>query len=294
MGTSPSIPPRRFRLPRRVRLGLWLAAVAAEVAIVAATGCMERLFYFPTREATTTPPHLAAAEPVWFTSADGTRLHGWFIPAGDGTSRSDAPTILHVHGNAGNITSHVWFTEFLPPAGFNLFIFDYRGYGRSEASARRRGPLIEDTAAALDALLARPDIDPKRVGMYGHSLGGAIGLIIMEQRPEIRAAVIVSAFSSWRDMAASALRGGPVSRMLARLFIRDDRRPDEAIARIDRPVLILHGTSDSVIPVTHGRRLAARGPTAELIEFTGGDHNDLRSTHPGADNLVIEFLRRNL
>ena len=68
---------------------------------------MERLFYYPTQAATYPPPHLSGAESVTFQSGDGTKLHGWFIPAYNVSSPSEAPTILHVHGNAGNIESHV-------------------------------------------------------------------------------------------------------------------------------------------------------------------------------------------
>jgi hypothetical protein len=252
---------------------------------------MERLFYVPTAGPTAPPPHLAA-EDAWFRSADGTRLHGWFLPAAGG-ARS-APTVLHVHGNAGNIESHAWFSEFLPPGGINLFLFDYRGYGRSAGRARRRGPLIEDTIAALEVLLDRSDVDPRRIGMFGHSLGGAIGLNVMARRREIRAAVIMSAFPSWREMAVSAAGGGPVSRLAARLLIRDGARPDEAIARIDRPLLIIHGTDDAIVPVSLGRRLAARAPGAVVVELPGGGHNDLRETHPEVDDLILEFFRKNL
>lgn len=252
---------------------------------------MERLFYQPTAAPTTPPPHLAA-ENVWFRSADGTRLHGWFIPAARGPRL--AASVLHVHGNAGNIESHAWFSEFLPPAGFNVFIFDYRGYGRSAGRPRRRGPLIEDAIAALDALLARPEVEPRRIGMFGHSLGGAIGLNVMAKRPEVRAAVIMSAFSSWREMAASAIGGGPVSRVLARLLIRDGARPDEAIARIERPLLIIHGTGDAIVPVAFSRRLATRARHAAFVEVPGGDHNDMRDTHPEIDAMIIQFFRENL
>ena len=255
---------------------------------------MERLFYYPSRGETVPPPHLSAAESVWFHSGDGTRLHGWFIPA---ENRATAPTVLHLHGNAGNVESHVWFTEYLPPAGFNLFIIDYRGYGRSEGSARRRGPLIADGHAALDTLLGRPDIDRSRIGLYGQSLGGAIALNVMADRTELRAAVIESPFASWRDIAANAVGGdspGSVSRMLARLFIKDGDRPLDAVTRIKRPILLIHGTADGTIPASHSRRLAEAGSTVELIELDGGDHNSLRTTHPEVDELTIEFFRRNL
>ena len=292
--TSRQHPARRSRF---LRAALGGGLVTAVVIALWITGCMERFFYYPIRAETLPPPELAGAESVWFDSADGTRLHGWFVPAAGVTAPLAAATILHVHGNAGNIESHAWFTEFLPGAGFNLFIFDFRGYGRSEGAARRRGPLIADTHAAVDALLARPDVDPGRLGMYAQSLGGAIGLNVMADRRELRSCVAVSAFTSWRDIAADSVgggRSGPFSRLLAGVLIRDDHRPDIAIARIDRPVLIIHGTGDRIVPVGHGRRLAAEGPTAELVELDGGDHNDMRSTHPEIDRLVIEFFRRTL
>lgn len=286
---------RRSRFLRAALGGVVL--VTAVVIALWITGCMERFFYYPTRAETVPPPELVGAESVWFDSADGTRLHGWFVPAAGGTAGPAAATILHVHGNAGNIESHAWFTEFLPGAGFNLFIFDFRGYGRSEGAARRRGPLIADTHAAVDALLARPDVDPGRVGMYAQSLGGAIGLNVMADRRELGSCVSISAFASWRDIAADSVgggRSGPFSRLLARVLIRDDHRPDVAIAKIDRPVLVIHGTGDRIVPVGHGRRLAGEGPTAELVELDGGDHNDMRTTHPEIDRLVIEFFRRTL
>jgi dipeptidyl aminopeptidase/acylaminoacyl peptidase len=258
---------------------------------------MERLFYYPSRGRTHPPPQLAGVESVWFESADGTRLHGWFIPAAGSALVQRIPTILHVHGNAGNIESHVGFTEYLPAAGFNLFVFDYRGYGQSEGRARRREPLIADSEAALDAVLARNDVNPDRVGLYAQSLGGAIGLNLMARRPELRAAVVESGFASWREMAASAVGGdppGPVSRFLAGLLIRDTCRPADAIARIDRPVLLIHGTADTVVPVSQSRRLAAAGPTAELVEIPGGEHNSLRWTNPEVEQLTIDFFRQHL
>jgi dipeptidyl aminopeptidase/acylaminoacyl peptidase len=268
------------------------------------SGCMERYFYHPIAEPTPLPPQLRGAEAVWFRSADGTRLHGWFIPAQGDTAAAPrggderAPTILHVHGNAGNVMSHAWFTEYLTPAGFNVFVFDYRGYGESEGRASRRAPLIADTNAALEALLARRDVDPERVGMYGQSLGGTIGLNVMAERGEIKAAVIESAFTSWRDMAACALGGdspGFVCQTLSLLLISDSHRADDAIARIQRPILLLHGTGDSIIPISHSRALAAvAGSTARLIELPGGDHNTLRHSHPHIEETVINFFRETL
>jgi hypothetical protein len=278
-----------------VRAAILLAAI---VFIFWLTGCMERLFYYPTSGPTPPPLELGPVEPVSFESEDGTKLFGWFLPARGVSDNKSAPTIIHVHGNAGNILDHIAFTEYLPAAGFNLFIFDYRGYGQSDGRAIRREGLIEDTHAALDAVLARDDIDPDRIGVYGQSLGGAIALNVMAERSEIRAAVIVASFTSWREMAASAVAGDAPpwpARALAGVLIPDDFRPIDAIRSIVRPLLLLQGNSDRVVPVSHSRRLAAAaGENAEYHEIAGGDHNDLRWTNPEVDDLTIEFFRRCL
>lgn len=287
----------RFGRRFAIRFVRWMVLLLVVLAILWATGCMERMFYIPTAE----PTPLSAAPPrtesVWFESSDGIRLHGWFIPAA-AAEREPAPTVLHVHGNAGNVMHHVWFTEHLPPAGFNVFIFDFRGYGQSEGRATRRDGLIADTHAALDHLLSRTDVDPGRIGMYGQSLGGAIGINVMADRQEIRAAVLESPFASWRDIAAAAVGGDPpglIARALAAALIRDHARPEQAIERIRRPMLILHGDADRIIPVSHGRRLAAAANGhAELEILPEGDHNTLRVSHQIIDQRMVEFFDNHL
>jgi hypothetical protein len=280
----------------------WSIVVALLLAVLRLTGCMEHLFYHPDHGKTPVPRNYPGAESVWFTSADGTKLHGWFIPARDerGQVITDrrVPGILHVHGNAGNISSHAWFTEYLPLAGFSVLVFDYRGYGESEGRARTRGPLIEDANAALDALLGRPDVDPERVGMYGQSLGGAIALNVMAARPQIKCAVFESSFSSWQSIAACVLGGDPpnlICRMLASILISDSHRPVDAIAKVQAPVLLVHGTDDRISPVSHSRALKeAGGENVELVEIPRGDHNTLRDTNPEIEELVIQFFRSHL
>lgn len=295
---KPGTPLRRRSWPRYVVTRL--AVLVGLLGLLWVTGCMERLFYHPTRGSTPPPPEVPGAESVWFSSADGTRLHGWWLPASHtrDDSNQPAPTIVHVHGNAGNIVDHRFFTEHLPPAGFNVFLFDYRGYGESEGLAWKRGRLIADADAALNVVLARPDVDPERVGIYGQSLGGAIALNVMAARPEIRCGIIESGFTSWREIAANVVGGDPpnlVARGLATLLISDGDRPIDAIITIDRPILLLHGDADRIIPISHSRRLKSAGSASvALVELPGGEHNSLRWSHPEVDRTEIEFLRRTL
>lgn len=258
------------------------------------TGVLERLFYHPVDEPTPVPRRFAGGELVRFQSRDGTNLVGWFLPASI-SARGDAPTILHVHGNAGNINDHIWFTEYLPRAGFNVFIFDYRGYGESGGIALHRTSMIDDTHAAMDVILARSDVDPDRIGVYGQSLGASIAINVMADRPEIAAAVFESPFASWRDVAADAVGLWIVGKALAWVCIPDHARPDEAITRIDRPIRFLHGTADSIVPIHHSERLADRyGDPAALIPFPGGRHNSLRDTHQEYEPTVLAFFDHHL
>ena len=294
-------PVRRSWTRRAAVRALRLVVIVGLVLVVLRmSGCMESLFYHPESGPTPVPPGYIGAQSVWFPSSDGTQLHGWFIPARDKSGAvitgQRTPGILHVHGNAGNIESHAWFTEYLPPAGFAVFVFDYRGYGESHGRPRKRGPLIADTNAALDALLARPEVDPQRIAMYGQSLGGAIGLNVMADRPEIKCGVFESPFASWRSIAACAIGGDNpnlLCRTLAAILIPDSHSPTDAIARINRPMLLLHGTADSIIPISQSRRLKdAAGDNATLIELPGGDHNTLRDSNPEIDKMVIDFFQQ--
>ena len=284
---------------QRRRRSRWRAVILAGTAATSLwlTGCMERFFYHPTRETTPAPRSVyPQAEVVWFDSADGTRLRGWFLPSLT-TPRDESATIVHLHGNAGSMASHVYFVEYLPAAGFNVFLFDYRGYGESEGSPWKRGPLIEDAEAALRTARAFPGVDPTRMALFAQSLGGGIATIVMASNPDIRSAVLESPLASWRDVAASTVGGEPPgwwARFLATWLIADGGstpRPLDAIATIDRPILILHGDADRVIPASHGKRLAEAAPNAELVILPGGEHNTLQSAYPEVRRMIVEFLR---
>jgi len=290
------------------RIVRWTLLAAVVMLMLRVSGCAERLFYHPIREATPAPTGAPGSRVVRFESADGTKLCGWFVPASSAPSApalndaervgNGAPSLFFVHGNAGNMNWHYGFVEELPRLGFNLFLFDYRGYGESEGSAWSRGPLIDDTRAAFEAMLEQQEVDASRVGMFAQSLGAALALNAIRDSDPVRVAVLESPFASWRLAAATAIGGnspGPIARGLSAALIADDRRPDEAIRSLRFPVLVIHGDADRIVPVVHGRLLRdAASDRVTLVEFAGGDHNTLRDTHPEATRRMIEFLRRHL
>lgn len=299
------MPPRprpRPRTARRIIRLLFVVCILLSLAAltVRLTGAAESLAYWPSREPFVTP---VLAEDVWITTDDGVRLHAWFMPARDLPPGAQAPAILHVHGNAGNIRSHQSFSDFLTRAGFHVLIFDYRGYGRSDLppSGRLRRPdLVTDTRAALDALLSRPDVDPDRVGVLGVSLGAAFALEAAAAEPRVRAVATVSGFSSWAGVASDVL---PI---IGPLLLRPGVDGVDAVAhlggreagRAARPLLIMHGERDDIVLPRHAALLHAAAEQAgipvELWTHPEGDHNSFLQSIPQARDRLERFFHETL
>jgi fermentation-respiration switch protein FrsA (DUF1100 family) len=237
-----------------------------------------QMFYYPDRTSYGTPADDGLEyEEVVFPSQDGTKLSGWFIPA-IGPAQG---TILHLHGNAENMTSHFSFVSWLPAAGFNLFVFDYRGYGKSDGRPDRRG-LYEDSRAALAYLRSRRDLDPDRLLLFGQSLGGAQAITVVGsgERQGVRAVVVDSTFFSYRTIVADKIAAMPLLALfkvpLAQIVISNDLSPADYIAGIAPiPLLLLHGSDDEVIPFRHAELLLAQAKEPKsLWRIEGSSHTE--------------------
>lgn len=233
-----------------------------------------------------------APEDVYFKTPDGVTLHGWFVKAHNGVDG----TILVLHGNAENISTHVNSVLWLVDEGFNVFIFDYRGYGRSQGSPTIEGVHV-DAEAALETLLAMPGVDKNRIIVLGQSVGGAIAVYTVANSPYkkyVKALVIDSAFSSYRLIAREKLGRffltWPFQYPLSLLF-NDDYSPIKWIKQVAPvPILIIHGEQDPVVPLHHGRLLyAAAAAPKEFWQTTPRGH--VRSF---ADAKIREKLIRYL
>jgi len=276
---------------RSVRTVITLALLAVILTVVGATRFVERVFFFPSRAPFPTP---AGIEDVRFETPDGLTLHGWFAPARGVAPGERAPTVLHVHGNAGNVSTHWWFSEFLIDEGFNVLCFDYRSYGRSDRATRgmRREDVITDAHAALDYLRTREDVDADRIGIYGVSLGASVALAMAADREEVRAAVAGAGFSGWRRIANEKLPG------LGWLLIRPGADATDSVARLgERPLLIVHGTTDAIVPFRHAEVIAGAARDAGVrVEVVSSDivgHNDLVDDRAVRD-AITGFFRREL
>lgn len=250
--------------------------VAAVLLPLCLAGCANGLFYYPDRrdyeaQVGYAIPH----EDVWMTSRDGTRLHGWFLKA-QGEAKG---TVVFLHGNAQNLTSHVLYVDWLPAAGYHVLIADYRGYGLSLGKPSRRG-VYEDARAMWDYARARPDVDPQKLILFGQSLGGANALALAgrQRLPGLRAVVADSAFSSYDRIGREKILQIPVLGYVlwpfSPLIVSPGLSPQpERIAPV--PLLLIHGDRDDVVPYRHSERLyaQARGPRF-LWTLEGGGHTE--------------------
>lgn len=203
----------------------------------------------------------AIFEEVRFKSEDGTDLIGAWFPARGGPSKG---VIVQFHGNAENMTSHYRMVYWLVLAGYDVFVFDYRGYGASKGEKSLAGA-VEDGAAALRAARARAGDAQDRLIVVGQSLGGALALAALSREggEGVRGVILDSAFASYRGVVQDKLaRWAPTWALqwpLSRLLISDRFSPERLIARRKPvPLLMLHALGDPIVPYAQGRRLFER------------------------------------
>jgi pimeloyl-ACP methyl ester carboxylesterase len=278
------------------RLHLPLVVALAFAALAACSGCAS-FFFLPDDAVWYRPQDLSLAyRDVFFESEDGVKLHGWFLPAREDAGPS-AGTVVFLHGNAQNISAHIASVYWLPAARFNVFMFDYRGYGESEGKPTIEG-VHRDAEAAIRTAASLPEVDSRCIAVFGQSLGGAIApTAVLQVRNEvpIRALVLDSAFSDFRGFAREKLAGfwlaWPLHRPLA-LTVPDTIRPRDALAQLaNLPIVIIHGERDVIVPVAHAERLhEAAGPGAQLWLAPNAGHIEaLRD--PEMRERLAAFLR---
>lgn len=209
----------------------------------------------------------AGAEDVWFNAPDGVRLHGWFVHASTATPQA---TILYAHGNGGNLSNVGWLAARLAARGFDVLLFDYRGYGRSEGAVTDERALYADADAAYDYLTRERQVAPARLVLYGQSLGTTAVIDVAARRP-CAALVVESGLASAGAMAADLLPWLPY---WLHALGRNRFASAEKITRVSCPVLLAHGDPDQIISLAQGRILytAAHAPK-RLLVFPGAGHN---------------------
>jgi len=210
------------------------------------------------------PAPLTDIEDVDLTSADGTRVHAWWLPC-PGADQA----LLYCHGNAGNLShrggSIAKLRELLK---VHVLIFDYPGYGKSGGRPTEQG-CYQAADAAYGFLTDTKKIDPQKILLYGGSLGGGVAVDLASRKPH-RSLVLVKTFTSAPDAGATMLPWLPVRWLMRNRF--------DSITKIracKQPVFIGHGTRDTLIPFAQGKRLfeTANEPK-QFYTLVDADHND--------------------
>ncbi|WP_197528895.1 alpha/beta hydrolase [Aeoliella mucimassa] len=244
---------------------------------------VERLLVYPapSRSKGDWSPRWIENEDVWFDSADGTKLHGWYVPHPE-----PKHVILYSHGNnehVGNQVNQLLRLQSMLDA--TVLVYDYRGYGKSAGRPTEKG-LIADGLAAHQWLLDRTGLAAHDVVLIGRSLGGGVSVAIAAERGA-KALVLDATFPRMVDAASYNYPWLPVKTLMLDRY--------DSLSRITQyhgPVFQSHRTTDEVVPVHLARQLTEQAPgdLKHFFEIPHGRHNE--SLPPDYYTALDKFLER--
>ncbi|MFV1951525.1 MAG: alpha/beta hydrolase [Nitrospinota bacterium] len=231
---------------------------------------------------------------IFLKTPDNIQIHGWFLPSTIDTKG----TVFFLHGNAQNISSHIYSVHWLPQNGYNVFLLDYRGFGNSRGAPTVQGA-IDDINTGFTWLIQTPLAPEGPIYLLGQSIGASLGIYFVGSNQDVRdklAGVILDAGFSNFSTIARELFGKfwltwpfqyPLSMLFACKF-----NPEDYIQNISPvPVLIMHSNEDKIIPSSHGQRLYRLAGTPKFFKQTRNGHiatfkyNEYRQE-------VLEFMAR--
>ncbi|MDR2878270.1 MAG: alpha/beta hydrolase [Chromatiales bacterium] len=239
--------------------------------------------YKPRRDIGSAPDAYGYAyEEVTLHSADGITLWAWFVP----NPRAHR-VLLFCHGNTRNISQCMDSVELFQRLGFSVFLFDYRGYGRSAGRPDEHGTYL-DVQAAWEYLLREREYAPDDIVVLGRSLGGAIASWLAARHTP-RALVLESTFTSLSAVAAYRHPWFP-----ARALIRYRYPVAEYVRALRCPLLIVHSRDDEMVPFRYAERLfALASEPKELLMIEGMHHNGYQTTGARYEEGLASFLARH-
>lgn len=220
--------------------------------------------FFPDRVMVSDPSDFRMEfEELWMTSADGTRIHGWHIPAPEPIG-----LLLFCHGNAGNISHRLDNITYLHRIGLSVLIFDYREYGQSEGSITEPGFYL-DAEAAYQKALEMAHKESLKLVIFGRSLGG-VAAVYLAHKLDCSGLILESTFTNLADMATSLFHLPLADKVLKDRFSSLKRIPE-----IKAPLLFFHGDEDELVGFDLGRKLFAAAPEPKRFQtLQGAGHND--------------------
>lgn len=277
-----------------IKLRSAIKKIICAVAVLSLSGCGGLLFY-PSKQWQRTPDELGIRyRDVMIESVDGTQLSAWWLEA-QGSLKG---TVLFLHGNAENISTHLGSVYWLPEQGYQVLMLDYRGYGGSQGTPSLPA-VLNDIDASIAYLLRQPGVDQQAVFLLAQSLGASMGGYVIATRADYReqfdAVVLDAGFTAYPAIATEVAS----SHWLTWLFqypvawgMPDQYNLIDVIDQLSpTPLLLIHGRQDAVIPFWHGEQLlaAAREPKA-MLRYDGS--HIATFTNLGNRQLLLDYLRR--
>lgn len=267
-----------------MKYGIFSLLVVVALLLAAINGWFylqqSSMIFFPLRSLDATPADWGMEfEEVSLHTSDGITLHGWYLPA-SGSER----VLLFFHGNVGNISHRGDSLAIFRRLGFNILIFDYRGYGQSEGQPTENG-LHADALAAWRFLREKKGFNAEQIVLFGRSLGGAVATRLAQ---EVKPATLIleSTFSSVKDVARE------VFPLLSKLMVmRFDFNTEKRIKRINCPLLVLHSPEDEIIPFSLGEKIFRAAGEPKVMLRMRGDHNSgFLQYQPEYERGISKFL----
>ena len=245
--------------------------------------CMVNSFaFFPDKDSVLSPEKLPpSAQEVTIPTSDGIKIQGIYFKRDNNPGR----VIIYFHGNAGNLYHRIDESVMLMKSGWDVLLIGYRGYGKSEGSPSEKG-VYKDGEAALNYAAETLGYKLNMICLYGRSLGTTVAVYTAQNR-QLSRVVLITPLSSGDDMA-EIFTGSFLSSFVGGTF--------DSIGRINNitvPVLVIHGTSDEVVPYIQGKMLYDKFTgSKKMVTIQGGRHNDLEFTHPEIYwGSIFEFLK---
>ncbi len=268
-------------MPRRKGARLLTTIVMIPLIAVVAVGCLgwfqDQLIFFPEALDEDADLSFTGGKEVFVDAEDGARIHGLLFESGE----SSRGVVLYFHGNAGNVATWAPVGSRLSGYDVDVFLIDYRTYGKSTGSMSEKG-LYRDGIAAYEYLL-EAGYKPESIVVHGRSLGSAVATYVAAHH-DVAAVVLETPFTSLPELAGD-LYPLPFPRRILRYSL-DNR---ERAKLLDEPAWVVHGTADQIVPLEHGREVyTALGNGWKMTIIEGGGHNDLMG-FPNYDTDLVRF-----
>jgi uncharacterized protein len=291
-----------LRWAKRFAIALVLLSVTAYAAISLVSA---EVLTRPSNHASRLNPRDVCPDATaWATrTSDGLVLRGWYLPTPERRR-----LIVLVHGMASSWDEMAALGRDLHHAGYDTLLFDLRGHGQSDSSRLYMGRRERRDVRAVLEWACRMGYDPDRIGWLGYSMGGSMLLMEAADNPNIRCAVVDSAFGDLPHLLNTQLTKyshlpswfNPGILLAARWAFgvrTDDLVPIRSARKWGaRPLLLIHGEADSIVPVAHAAALAcAAGPECQAVTMPGVEHVEAFSSSPKRYvALVDQFFDKNL